>query len=304
MLSLKEYIANPQFLLFSLLSKIGFWIPDKLYLQLLYYIMTGRRLNLKNPQTFSEKLQWLKLYDRRPEYTVMVDKHSVKDYVARIIGEEYIIPTLGVWDRPEEIDFESLPNQFVLKTTHGGGSVGVIFCKNKPSFNVEKARQSLKKAMKQDIYKASREWPYKNIRKRVLAEKYLEGENGNLDDYKVLCFSGKAKLIEYHVNRFKKHHTQDFYDKHWNKTNLSQGGKDTVSNYTVARPAFLNRMLKLSEILAKGISMCRVDWYIEKGKLYFGEITFFDAGGFEPFDREEDEELLGSWINLSLHQYK
>ena len=300
MLSLKEYIANPKYMLFSLLSKIGFWIPDKLYLQLLYFIMTGRRLDLKNPQTFSEKLQWLKLYDRQPAYTKMVDKYAVKDYVARIIGKDYVIPILGVWDKPDDVDFDSLPDQFVLKTTYGGGSVGVILCKDKSSFNVENARLLLKKAMKQDIYKESREWPYKNIRRRIFVEKYLEGENGNLDDYKVLCFSGKARLIEYHANRFSPNHTQDFYDTNWNKTSLSQGGFNTVSNLVVDRPICLERMLELSESLAKGIPMCRIDWYIANQKLYFGEITFFDASGFEPFDREEDEIMLGSWIDLSL----
>ena len=151
-----------------------------------------------------------------------------------------------------------------------------------------------------DVYQRYREWPYKNVSKRIIAEKYLESDNGVLNDYKVLCFSGKAKLIEYHANRFGSNHTQDFYDTNWNKTSLSQGGLDTVSDHIVDRPTCLEKMLELSESLAKGIPMCRIDWYITNQKLYFGEITFFDASGFEPFDREEDEIMLGSWIDLSL----
>jgi D-alanine-D-alanine ligase-like ATP-grasp enzyme len=231
---------------------------------------------------------------------MMVDKYAVKDYVANMIGKEYIIPTLSVWDKPEEIDFESLPNQFVLKTTHGGGSVGVIICRNKEKLNKATTISQLKRAFRQDIYKESREWPYKNVRKKVLAERYMEDKSGSLKDYKVLCFSGKARLIELHSNRFSNHHTQDFYDTNWKKTNISQGGISTVSNFVAPRPDCLKKMLELSEALANKIPHCRVDWYTINDKLYFGEITFFDAGGFEPFDRKEDEEKLGSWINLPL----
>lgn len=300
MLSLNTYIKEPRKLFISLLMKIGVFIPDKRYLFLLYYLETGKQLNLKSPRAFGEKMQWLKLYDRQSEYTVMVDKYTVKDYVANIIGKEYIIPTVGLWEGPEKIDFESLPNQFVLKTTHGGGSCGVLICKDKSHLDKAKIVKYFKKAWKQNIYKSFREWPYKDVPKRIIAEKYLESEDGVLDDYKVLCFSGKAKLIEYHANRFGPNHTQDFYDTNWNKTSLSQGGFNTVSNLVVDRPICLERMLELSESLAKGIPMCRIDWYIANQKLYFGEITFFDASGFEPFDREEDEIMLGSWIDLSL----
>ncbi len=300
MLSVKEYIKQPRLLLLSLLHHFGFWIPDKWFLQIMYYLYVGRHLNLNNPQTFSEKLQWLKLYNHRPEYTIMVDKYAVKDYVAGIIGEEYIIPTLGVWDKPEAIDYINLPQKFVLKTAHGGGSCGVLICKDKALLNICMSIHQLRKAWKQDIYKSFREWPYKNVPKRILAEQYMEGENGGLNDYKVLCFSGKARLIEYHANRFGSNHTQDFYDTNWNKTSLSQGSLSMVSNFVVDRPFCLDKMLELSELLAKGIPMCRIDWYIVSQKLYFGEITFFDASGFEPFDREEDEIMLGSWIDLSL----
>lgn len=300
MLSVKEYIKQPRLLLLSLLHHFGFWIPDKWFLQIMYYLYIGRHLNLNNPQTFSEKLQWLKLYNHRPEYTIMVDKYAVKDYVAGIIGEEYIIPTLGVWDKPEAIDYINLPQKFVLKTAHGGGSCGVLICKEKSHLDKAKIVQYFKKAWKQNIYNSFREWPYKDVPKRIISEKYLESENGVLDDYKVLCFSGKAKIIEYHANRFGPNHTQDFYDTNWNKTSLSQGGLDTVSDLIVDRPTCLEKMLELSESLAKGIPMCRIDWYITNQKLYFGEITFFDASGFEPFDREEDEIMLGSWIDLSL----
>lgn len=300
MLPLRVYAKNPRILLSSFLTRCGFWIPDKWYLQLLYFLNVGKPLNLRNPLTFSEKIQWLKLYNRRPEYTLMVDKYAVKDYVAGIIGQEYIIPTLCIWDCPEMIDFNTLPQQFVLKTTHGGGSCGVLICKDITLIDKRKIIKQLKKASKQNLYKSLREWPYKDVPKRIIAEKYLESENGVLDDYKILCFSGKAKLIEYHANRFGPNHTQDFYDTSWNKTSLSQGGINTVSDFVVDRPICFDKMLRLSESLAKGIPMCRIDWYIVNQKLYFGEITFFDASGFEPFDREEDEIMLGSWIDLSL----
>ncbi len=273
---------------------------DESYIRLLWRIKFLRNLNLETPQGYNEKLQWLKLHDHNPSYTKMVDKYLVKPYVSGIIGEEYIIPTLGVWDKPEDIDFSSLPQQFVLKTNHTGGGGGVVICRDKSSFNISKAIKELSCSMKGDVYKELREWPYKNVDKKIIAEKYMEDNSGNLNDFKVLCFSGKAKLIEYHANRYSGHHTQDFYDTNWNKTEISQGGRNTMSEVVVPRPVTLEKMIQLSEQLTKDMPHCRVDWYEVKGKLYFGELTFYDSSGFDKFDRKEDELLLGSWIDLSL----
>ena len=285
-------------MLTSLLTHYGSWMPDKWYLLMLYPLKTGELLHLGNPQTFGEKLQWLKLYDRKPEYHLMVDKYDVKDYVANIIGGDYIIPTLGVWDKPEDINFEEMPRKFVLKTTHGGGGCGVFICKDKNLLLKDEVIKRVKKALKLDLYKTFREWPYSGIKKRVLAEIYLDDSGHSPSDYKVLCFGGKARLIEYHANRFEGRHTQDFYDIEWNKTSISQGGVNTMSDYEITRPSCLDRMIEFSEKLSRDIATCRIDWYVSNQKLYFGEITFFDASGFEPFDKKEDNTLLGSWISL------
>lgn len=291
--------GNKRRFLVGLLTYFGFWFPDEIYLKIMYYLETGNKLNLKNPTGFCEKLQWLKLYDRNPNYSQMVDKIEVKRYVEKIIGKDVIIPTIGVWNSLKHIDIDSLPNQFVLKTSHGGGGVGVVVCKDKSKMDYNKTIKQLQYSLKQDIFKQLREWPYKNMKKRVFAEQYIEQEGG-LVDYKVLCFSGKAKLIEYHSNRFSNHHTQDFYDVSWNKTQISQGGSDTVSDIIAPRPECLDKMIEYSEIIARNMSHCRVDWYIVDNHLYFGEITFFDASGFEMLDRDEDELLLGSWIDLTM----
>ena len=192
------YIRQPQTILFSLLLKFNKLFPDKLYLQLLYYSNTGNLLHLKNPKTFGEKIQWLKLYDRKNEYTMMVDKYTVKEYVASIIGQEYIIPTLGVWDKPEDINFEQLPLQFVLKPTHGGGG-NIIICRDKALIDRKKVINKLKRALRGDIYKAYREWPYKNVPRKIIAEKYIENpsnENQDLTDYKFYCFNGVPKFCQ------------------------------------------------------------------------------------------------------------
>lgn len=276
------------------------WLPDELYLKLLFRFKMGYRLNLKNPKTFNEKLQWLKLYNRKPEYTTMVDKYAVKQYVANIIGEEYIIPTLGVWDRFDDIDFSTLPQQFVLKTTHGGGGGGVVICRDKNSFNKADAKVKLEASMHCDIYKSLREWPYKNVPKRIIAEKYIEDESGFLRDYKVMCFNGQPKLIQMHMGRFNGIHTQDFYDCNWQKmNNINQKGCIN-SDVVLSKPLCIDKMLDMSSKLSDGLPQIRVDWYIIGANIYFGELTFFDAGGFDDFIPESLNEVIGSWVELSI----
>jgi hypothetical protein len=252
------------------------------------------KLDLNKPKTFNEKLQWLKLYDRCPLYTSLVDKYAVKAYVAKMIGNQYVIPILGVWNTADEINFDKLPNQFVLKTTHGSGG-DVIICKDKSTFDKDKAVKHLRNSMKKDVYSVLREWPYKNVNRKIIAEKYMEDESGELSDFKVLCFGGAPKMIEFHQGRFKSH-TQDFYDENWNFLNIYQG--TPISGKHIDKPVFFDEMMSLSAKLSKDIPHVRVDWYFVQNQLYFGELTFFDASGFENFEPEEYNRILGDWIKL------
>lgn len=293
-------LKNPKKIVRVLGDKKFFnWLPDRLYLKLVYWAETGKKLNLKNPQTFNEKLQWLKLYDRNPLYIKLVDKYEVRKYIAETIGKEYLIPLIGVYNNVEEIDWESLPNQFVLKCTHGSGAN--IICSDKSKLDIEDAKKKLKKWMKKNWFWFGREWPYKNVKPRIICEKFISDKGYTPDDYKVLCFNGKARLIEVHIDRYTMH-KQDFYDIHWNKTNISQGG--TNSNLIYEKPKCLKEMINLSEKLASDMFHVRIDWYIVKGKLYFGEITFYDGSGFTTFDKDDDDYLLGSWLKLPNKEIK
>lgn len=294
---LKRFLTNRS-LRFSYLSEMGLlkWMPDSMYLKNKYRTLLGRKLDLDNPKSFNEKLQWLKIHDRKSAYTTMVDKYAVKQYVANRIGEEYIIPTLGVWKHFDDIDFDNLPNQFVLKCTHDSG--GLVICKDKRMLDKAVAKKKIETCLKRNYYWSGREWPYKNVPKRIIAEQYLSNDekSDELSDYKVLCFNGEPKLIEIHKGRFSGHHTQDFYDVNWNKTEFEQP-EDPLSDEIMEKPVFADKMLELSRILAENIPHVRIDWYYTGGKLLFGEITFFDGSGFCPFIDNQDE-ILGSWITL------
>lgn len=271
---------------------------DELFIRLKYRIVTGKKLNLNTPKGFCEKLQWLKLYDRKPIYTLMVDKYLVKQFIADIIGEKYLIPTIGVWANTDDIDWNKLPSQFVLKTNHAGGSLGVVICKDKSKLNKKITIDKLNSSLELDSYSIIREWPYKNIKRLVFAEKYMEDESGELRDYKVMCFGGEPKLIQVHLGRNSKIHTQDFYDIQWNKLeDLNQVGCIT-SNIKTPKPLCLDQMLELSRKISRSIPQLRVDWYIVKDKLYFGECTFYDASGLDLFLPNEKELEIGSWITL------
>lgn len=295
---LEAILAQPMIIITAIASRGWLnWIPDSVYLKILYRGFVGEKLNLKNPKKYNEKLQWLKLHDRNSEYSHMVDKYEVQKYIADTLGQEYLIPCLGVWDKFDEIDFTQLPDQFVLKCTHDSGSV--IICKDKATFDIDAARDRIAKAYKRNYYDAYREWPYKDVKPRIIAEKYMsDSENGDLKDYKVLCFSGRAELIEVHQNRFiEGAHTQDFYDREWNNVHIAQNCMANAAT-DLDRPDNLEKMLQLSERLAEKIPHVRIDWYVIQGKLYFGEITFFDGSGLEPFSAEV-EYMLGKLIELS-----
>lgn len=269
-------------------------LDDKTYVKMAFKANMGKKLNLKDPKTFNEKLQWIKLYDRKPEYTTYVDKYKVREYIAEKLGEEYLIPLLGVWDNPDDIDFDALPDRFVLKCNHNSG-LGMCICKDKSKLDIDKVKKELKKGLKQNYYLHGREWPYKNVPRKIIAEKYMEDESGELKDYKVMCFNGKAKLIQIHRGRFN-NHTQDFYDDEWNLKPITQGIPN--SNTAMEKPAFLEKMLELSEVLSTNIPHVRVDWYYVENSLYFGEMTFFDGSGYYPFEPEDWDYTLGSWIKL------
>ena len=298
MSKIRTFIENPQYFITSPASKGWLnWVPDSLYLKVLYRVIMGRKLNLKNPKEYNEKLQWLKLNDRKPEYSTMVDKYEVRGYIEDLLGDKYLIPCLGIYDSVDDIDIDALPDRFVLKCTHDSGSVEI--CKDKSSFDIEGARHRLSQAMKRNYYATYREWPYKYVKPRIIAEGYLEGDGGDLKDYKVMCFNGEAKIIEVHENRFVegKVHTQTFYDREWNIVPLTQVETVTVDR-PGERPRQLDEILRLSELIAKDMYHARIDWYIEGDKIYFGEITFFDGSGFESFSTPELERMLGDMINL------
>lgn len=276
------------------------WLPDKLYLKIIFRKYMGYQLNLDNPKTFSEKIQWLKLYDRNPNYTKMVDKYAVKDYVASKIGKQYIIPTLAVYDKPEDIEWDKLPNQFVLKTTHSGGSLGVVICKEKITFDKAKAVKLLNIAMRDDIYKHYREWPYKDVPKRIIVEQYMEekGHPGDLADYKFFCFNGEPKFCQVIRDRNIKE-TIDFYDMDWvlqEFVGLNPVARNGLP--PVARPVHLERMKEVCRKLSQNIPFVRIDLYVIKDKEYFGEVTFFPASGMGVFTPEIYNEILGKMISL------
>lgn len=275
-------------------------MDDETFLRFIYEFKFEKPLNLVEPKGFNEKLQWLKLYDRKPVYTTMVDKYAVKSFVADKIGEEYVIPTYGVWDHFDDIDFNLLPDQFVLKCTHDSG--GLVIVRDKKELDKDMAREKIEACLKRNYYYQGREWPYRDVKPRVIAEKYMEdgkpeASDKSLNDYKVLCFHGVPKLIEVHQGRRTAEHYQDFYDTDWTKTSIQQEGEKN-SPHNLPKPNNIDKMLRLSKLLSEGISHLRVDWYSVDGRLYFGELTFYDSSGLCRFKDERDELEIGSWIEL------
>jgi len=271
-------------------------IPDKYYLKFKYKYMMGKKLDLKNPKTYNEKLQWLKLYDRNHEYVKMVDKATAKEYVANIIGDEYIIPTIGIYNYFDEIDFSKLPNQFVMKCTHDSG--GLVICKDKNKLNISEARKKIEKCLNTNYYYSGREWPYKEIKPRIIIEKYMEDKlEKDLKDYKFFCFNGKPELLFIAVDR--PHDTKfNFYNIDFKKLPFKQHYENFERN--VDKPKNFNKMVELSKKLSKNIPHVRVDFYEINGKVYFGELTFYHFSGFEKFEPEEWDYKLGDLINLGV----
>ena len=270
-------------------------LPDKLYLTMLYQVRTGKKVNWNNPKSFNEKLNWLKLYDRRPEYVKMADKYEVREYIKEKLGEEYLIPILGIWDKVEDIEFEKLPEQFVLKCTHDSASV--VICKDKENFDKDAALEKLQKSLSINYFYPSREWPYKEIKPRIIAEQYMVDESHTeLKDYKIYNFNGIPELIQVDFGRFT-HHERNLYTTDWKYID-EQIEYPKNSKIQISRPDNLEEMLECAKKLAQGIPSVRTDFYSINGKTYFGEITFYQEGGFGKFENESYERKLGDLIEL------
>ena len=297
---LNKFFCNSEYR-FRVLSKTGVYsrLKDEEYLKKEFYSKFKYPLNLETPKSFNEKLQWLKLYDRNPSYIQMVDKYCVRQYIAKQIGEKYLIPLLGVWDNPNDIDFEKLPNQFVLKCNHTSGT-GLCICTDKSLINFKKVKTELNKALKMDYYKLHREWPYKDVPRKIIAEEYMQDYHsieGGLNDYKFMCFSGKVKCTFVCSERFSQQGLKvTFFDKDWNLLPFERHYPKSVNK--ISKPLNYNLMIALAEKLSQGIPFVRVDFYENNGNVYFGELTFFPGAGLEEFTPEIADYELGKWIVL------
>lgn len=297
---IKKALQDPYYACSLLLNRVGRFVSDENFVKWTYYLTFRKKLDLDNPQTFNEKLQWLKLNDRHEEYTQMVDKYEAKKYVANLIGEEYIIPTLGVYDSFDEIDFDKLPNQFVLKCTHNSG--GIIICRDKASLDVPKARKQMTKWLKKNPFWANREYPYKNVKPRIIAEQYMEDESGyELKDYKFFCFSGDVKYVFVATDRGKENEETkfDFFDMDWNHLPFTNGHPNNPE--PIIKPENFEEMKDLSRKLSKNMPHVRVDLYNISGRIYFGELTFYHWSGLTPFVPEKWDFEFGKCISLANH---
>ena len=281
------------------LIKLGYYdsLSDEEFLKKVFPKYMGYPLDLENPKTFSEKLQWLKVNYRNPIQTVMVDKHEAKNFIAERVGSQYIIPTLAVWDSVEDIDFDALPNQFVLKSTHDSG--GIVICKDKSSLDFEAAKAKLSVSLKRDYSKIAREWAYQNVPRRIIAEEYIsELGKDDLLDYKMYSFHGEPKLTVVCSNRFSKIGTRmNFYDINWEPMGIHFGHYPPLPT-EFPKPATYEEMKRLTAELSKDCPFLRVDFYEIKGRLYIGELTFFPGAGFEKFRPMSKDYELGEWLHL------
>lgn len=292
-------LHKPLYVASGIIKKLSPLIKsDKLYLNLRFLVSMRKRMNWDNPHTYNEKQNWLKLYDRNPQYTIMVDKNLVKDYVAKKIGEQYIIPTIGVWKHVEDIDFNTLPDKFVIKCNHNSGT-GMYICKDKSKMDVKKVCDGLRLGLKENYYLRNREWPYKDVPRLIIAEKYMEDhKTGELRDYKFFCFDGDVKGLFIATGRSRGEHAVcfDFFDENFNHLPVKHGHPN--AKLMPEKPETFEEMKRIASILSKGIPSVRIDLYDINGKVYFGEMTFTHWGGFMPFNPPEWDEIFGEWIKL------
>lgn len=294
---LRKGLRNPRMALFVLLPR-RFWdaLSDKAFLKFEYRARIGEKLDLKNPKTFNEKLQWLKLYYRQPRLVQLVDKVAVRDWVAQTIGEEYLVPAIGVWESPEEIDFEALPEKFVLKCNHNSG-LGMCICTDKAKLNIPEVKAGLQKGLGQNYYLHGREWPYKNVPRRILGEAFLEDPAGDLKDYKFMCFNGEVKCSFVCSDRFSgKGLHVTFFDRDWQVMDFTRSYPRVAEGFP--KPQSYEEMVHLAQTLSQGLPFVRVDFYELAGRIYFGEMTFFPGNGMEAFQPASWDATLGGWITL------
>ena len=293
-MEMKEKVLNA---MMRALERVNPLFPDDLYLRLHYYFAMGKRLHLNAPRTMNEKLQWLKIHQKDPLLTKLVDKVTVKEYVAEKYGEDLVCPLLGVWDSVEEIDFDSLPDQFVLKTNHSGGSNGVVICSDKSLFDIDQAKRKLSLSMNHDLFPRFREWPYKNVKKRVFAEKFL---GKDLVDYKFYCFNGVADCVLLCVDRQIGSPKFYFFDRDWNLLRYNKRGKAAPEGFTLPKPENIDTLFELAARMSEGFPYVRMDYFDVDGHCYFGEYTFYPASGFDSNRLPETDRLFGDKIDLSL----
>ncbi len=273
-------------------------LPDKIYLKIKYKLVIGKKLNLQHPITFNEKIQWLKLYDRNPIYTKLVDKYEVRKYIEDVIGEEYLIPMIGFYDSFREIDFNALPNQFVIKPNHTSGNV--FICKDKSKINLNKLKKEVNRWLKRRYFWIHREWPYKNVKPKLVCEKYMVDEsNVELKDYKIHCFDGVPKMIQVDFGRFS-NHRRNLYDIEWNYIDASILYPQDP-NTEIKKPTNLGKMIEISSILSKSFPYVRVDLYVIESNIYFGELTFHHGAGYEKFTPNDLGNKMGDWIKLPMN---
>lgn len=282
-----------------LLSKYGHFIPDKLYLKLKFRLREGYWMDFENPHTLNEKLQWLKLHNRQDKYTLYSDKYEVKKYIREVLGEGYVIPTIGIWDNPEEIDFSKLPEKFVLKPTHNS-SVGRCICTDKSKLDIRKAISVLKKALAQNYYYVWREWPYKNIKPRIIGEEFVQNADGSpIVDYKFYCFGGSPQYFMYSVGEA--HHCvrNCKFDMKGNNIDYLFKKQRTLSDDEISLPKNLDEMVAIVEKLCVGYPHIRIDLYNVDGHIYFGEMTFYTGDGFINIENNEFSQKLADLIDIT-----
>lgn len=302
--NIRNVVKNPYRILAKMIRGKAHILNDKQYLNIMYRAVFGQKINWQSPVTYNEKLQWLKVYDHNPEYSILVDKYEVKKYVTNKLGEDYVIPTLGVWNHFDEIDFDKLPDQFVLKCTHDSG--GLVIVTDKQKMDKKAACKKIESSLKRNYYWKGREWPYKNVKPRIIAEQYMfdkadvnEGYDGGLRDYKIFCFSGKPQylFIASDRNTPGREVKFDYFDTQFNKLPMRQSVHPT-STYKIKKPEAFEEMLLIAEQLSQGFTQVRIDLYVINGKIYFGEYTFFHHGGLVPFIPEKYDEIWGDLIKL------
>lgn len=288
---------NPKHFVAAIIYRFGGRLPDKVYLRWIYYLECGHQLNLANPLRYNEKLQWLKLYYRDPLWTQMVDKYRVKELVRECVGEQYIVPTIAVWDSPYEINWDALPNQFVLKTNHDSGNNGVFICRDKSKIDISKWTKRINHSLCRDTSIPGREWPYKNVKRCVFAEQYLEDATGELRDYKFFCFDGVVKYLFIATERQSGGEVKfNYFDADFNDLGIVQ--HHPMSDKKIKKPKMFEQMKELAAKLSKGLPEVRVDLYEVNGRIYFGEYTFFHHGGVVPFHPDKWDFIWGEQIIL------